>query len=192
MPTQDFKGTINAVNPQPAATGFTIAGGTTSKTITVDETGAMSAKAAKTQIVGGDGTAGRVLRVARVEIENGTTVGDYLKLTLTNLWNGDALATVDNIGKGTATGNWLLNAGGTALTLANALFTANGHGVLVAVISSNNNYNASGVALSWTAALDATGIIMYLRDELTGTLQDFTALVNVGAMHLTIAYLTSA
>ncbi|MFH1319359.1 MAG: hypothetical protein ABII90_01735 [Bacteroidota bacterium] len=35
MPTQDFKGTVNSVTPASAATGFTIAGGTTPKTLTV-------------------------------------------------------------------------------------------------------------------------------------------------------------
>jgi len=47
MAMQDFKGTITGVVATPATTGFTIAGGTTSKTLTVDETVAMSAKAPK-------------------------------------------------------------------------------------------------------------------------------------------------
>lgn len=53
MATQDFNGTLNGVTTTAAATGFTIAGGTTSKTLTVSETMTLGGYASAAQELAG-------------------------------------------------------------------------------------------------------------------------------------------
>lgn len=134
-----------------------------------------------------DGTAGRVLRVLRLLISNGTT-GVGLKCTTTSQWNGDANSEVDNIAKNATTGVYNLDSGGIVLTLLNSGIS----GDCVAIIGVQIVSNASTVVLTTQIVKDATGILIILRKASDNVAQDITTLVDTGDIYLDITYVTSA
>lgn len=129
-----------------------------------------------------DGTAGRVLRVSEITIEDGTAA-DTLKCTVASIWNGDAIATTDNIAKGATTGNFTLDAGGTALTVdTTATVTALGL----------KSFNSAGPFLDCDVRGAANDIQIVLRNPTSGAAQDICGHVNNGMIKIFLLYITSA
>jgi hypothetical protein len=192
MATQDFKGTLNGLTHTAATTGFTIAGGTASKTLTVsattslDEAVAMSSKAPKTSVIGGDGTAGRVLRAIYIHIENGTDA-TTIKPSSISVWNGDASGAEDNLGKGGNTGVFSLSADGSQLIMNNSGIS----GDLVGVLATSPRYNFSNVNLIIDHITMTNGITLLFTNQ-AGAVQDLTTLVDTGQIQIQVLYLTSA
>jgi hypothetical protein len=179
--TGDVSGTtINSLTPTAQATGFTIAGGTASKTLTV------SADADTKDIIKGDGTAGRVIRVALFVIDNGTNAAT-LKCSTQSRWNGDVNAETNNVAKDATTGVWTLNAGGNILTLLSTGIT----GDAVAVLSGQVIYNATATAITFNAYANGNNIVMVFYNATSGAAVDVTTLVDTGAIWGNITYITS-
>lgn len=177
---------VNAITFTPQATGFTAAGGNTSKTLTVSGDATISeTPPLNANVLKGDGTAGRVLRAIQVIIQNGTT-GVSLKCTTTSLWNGDINGAQDDIAKNATTGVWSLSNNGLILTLLNTGIS----GDAVAVISSNLSANGTTSAFYWSVTVNS-GIAISVSNS-SGTGLDLTTLVDTGAMYFDIAYLTTA
>jgi len=167
--------------------------GTDGKTITctqdtsLDEAVAMSSKAPKTDVIKGDGTAGRVLRVTTFWIGNGTGAAT-LQATTTSVWNGDANGTVDNIAKNATTGVWYLTVAGEALTLLNTGIA----GDCVAVLSVDQYINLCGTAVVLQTEKTASGIAVTIHNAATGADLDWTTLVDTGGIYFNVTYITSA
>jgi hypothetical protein len=137
--------------------------------------------------VGGDATAGRVLRSIYILVENGTTAS-CLKCSTISKWNGDDNGVVDNVAKNATTGIWALNAGGTILTLLNTGLSGNAVGVLACHL----NYNASGTFFTIYATVSGLGITMAVYNATTGAALDMTTLVDTGVFQIDLLYVTSA
>ncbi len=136
--------------------------------------------------LGGDATAGRVLRQVYFTIANGTNAST-LKCTLNSIWNGDTIGETDNVAKGATTGNFTLNAGGTELIVEAAGLSGNCLFVIASLRS-----NASGVAMYSGSFANANDILVQLNDITTGAQQDMTILVDTGTIDVHLLYLTSA
>ena len=136
--------------------------------------------------VKGDGTAGRVMRVIYLSIENATDAAKII-CTTGSRWNGDANGAVDNVAKGATTGVWTLSASGATLLLLNTGIS----GDAVAVISAEIYSNASRTALTVAGSVNG-GIQLSFYNATSGAAVDLTTLVDTGAIYLNISYLTSA
>lgn len=132
----------------------------------------------------GDGYIGRVLRSSYLCIRDGTSAAT-IKITLYGLFNGDQVATVDNIGKGSNTTYFNLNATGNFLSLNDAVFT----GALVDLVSFGMRKNATGMGLCASLSTSGTGITVILYDN-NGSAKDITTLVDVGPIQITFSYIT--
>jgi hypothetical protein len=135
----------------------------------------------------GDSTAGRVVRRSLLNIDDATDANE-IKCTLSSNWNGDAIETTDNIGKGETVGNFTLSAGGNTITVEAAGLSGNVVGVLSAEISHNASNNAINV-LSQVASND---IYLYFTDDGTAAAQDVTSLVDTGLIRVLVTYITDA
>lgn len=134
----------------------------------------------------GDGTAGRVLRIARLVIQNGTAASS-LKCTLYNVWNGDAIAVTDNIVKDATTGNFTLDSTGHNLTIEAAGLSGNVLGGLSMV-----GYNNAGESLASDLTIVANDIRLKIYDLPGSSSNDFTVLVDTGDIYIDILYITDA
>ena len=135
----------------------------------------------------GDGTAGRVVRMCDLHLANGTDPGT-LQATLYNRWNGDAVSSTDNIGKGYVGTNFRLDNVGIVFTIRDAAIT----GTVLAVFE-GLKYNASGVNVVVYDGIGTTesyGIDVTFID-LSAACQDITALVDTGNLTVKILYITS-
>jgi len=140
-----------------------------------------------THPIGGDGTAGRVLRGVYLLIKDGTNAST-LKCEVGSRWNSDTIAEVDNIGKGATVGDFSLNADGTRLTIEKTGLSGNCLYVLGHIY-----HNASTVNLTLYEFANAAanyGIAIYLRSSPGGVNQDITALVDDGDILLHLFYIT--
>ena len=165
--------------------------GTDGKTITCTQDttldgGTLSDKAPKTDVIKGDGTAGRAMRAITLVLNVGTNPST-IKPSSANIFNGDVNAAEDNLGKSGDTGVFALNAAGDELTLQTAGIT----GDPVAVLACEIGYNISGSAIFGTAYISGTDIAMALRDATTGTAKDLTVLIAAGNVYIKLLYVTS-
>ncbi len=139
------------------------------------------------QIIG-DGTAGRVLRVLRLNIKNGASAA-HIQCATANLWNGNINDLGSEFAKNETSpeATYTLDATGSALTILNAGLT----GSAIAVLSADMDNNLSGTAL--TIYADATGgLRLIFLNAATGAEVDLTTLVDTGQMYVRITYITSA
>ena len=144
----------------------------------------------KTDVIKGDGTAGRTIRCIQLTIEDATSA-DEIKCTVVDSWNGDAFAVTDDIGKTETKGNFLLNAGGTELTLKAAGLTGN----CIAVLSGDLVKNFTNSNLLCWVFLDGNDISLQFFVQQADSQSDMTSLVDDevgGEMIVNITYLTSA
>ena len=134
----------------------------------------------------GDATAGRVIRVLHIDIENGTNA-TTIKPSSTNQWNGDTNAAEDNLGKSGDTGVFALDATGAQLTLQNAGLTGNS----VALLNTEIWQNQSNTAISCRGTISG-GLRLTFYNATSGATVDLTTLVDTGNIRLDITYLTDA
>lgn len=137
-------------------------------------------------IVGGDGTAGRVLRGIMLSIQDGTNE-NTLKCATISRWNGDIIASTDNIIKGETVGDFTLSANGKDLKIESSGLT----GICLYVIS-NFYSNSSGVSLTGRATPTANDIQIAVFNATSGISQDLTVLVDTGPIFFHLLYITSA
>jgi len=139
-------------------------------------------------VISGDGTAGRVLRVSQLVIDNGTNAST-LKCTLVSKWNGDAISVVDNIAKGATTGTyWTLDADGKILTIEASGLSGN----MVAVLSTRVHSNLTTTNLTIEATVLSNDIILCVQDADVGTNIDMTGIVDIGLFYVELTYITDA
>jgi len=135
--------------------------------------------------VRGDGTVGRVLRHSYLNITDGTNA-NTIKCELQSRWNGDYIATTDNISKGATTGNFTLNAGGNNLIIETTGITGD---CLTAF--GQVNYNGSGTAIISNLRGLSNDIYILFYNAATGANVDLTALVDVGSIEVCVKYITT-
>lgn len=170
--------------------------GTDGKTITctqdtsLDEAVAMSSKAPKTDVIKGDGTTGRVLRLSQFRIGNGGAAST-IKVKGINVWNGIAFESGNDIGKSGVDDYASLNADGSEITLINSTLAIPGGGIIVAVLSTVLDNNGSAVAVNICAKATAGGMGMVVTNPATGALLDWTTLVDSGYVYFLVALVTS-
>jgi len=139
-----------------------------------------------TDPIGGDGTAGRILRYIEMYIRDG--IGDNtLKCQVVNQWNGNVIAETDNIIKDAITGHFNLTADGKILSILSTGLTGN------AVFSSGFiSYNASGSVWHSYITDNLNNININLKHPTTGVNQDITVVADGGSIYLRICYITDA
>lgn len=141
--------------------------------------GAFDASARQSGLLG-DGTAGRVLRIAWLTLADGTNA-NTLKVTLASEWNGDVIAETDNVAKDATTGSFALNAAGTALTI-NLGDVLGAFGVITSGIANN----------VYTAQLAQNSNNINVRIKAGATNQDLTVLADSDTYIISVIYVTSA
>ncbi len=166
--------------------------GTDGKTLTLtqdtslDEAVAMSSKAPKTDVIKGDGTAGRVSRMLRLSIENGTNAAT-IKPSTASKWNGDVNAAENNLGKSGDTGVFELSVNGDILTIGATGISGDALGAIATIA-----YNDQASVLQCSCTIAGAGIVCYFSIAGTGAVADLTALIDVGGtLWVDILYVTS-
>ncbi len=169
MPAQDFKGSLTGTG-----------------TLIADETASLSSKAPKTSTVGGDGTAGRVLRMLRLSIENGTNAAT-IKPSTSSKWNGDVNAAENNLGKSGDTGVFELSVNGDILTIGATGISGDALGAIATIA-----YNDQASVLQCSCTIAGAGIVCYFSIAGTGAVADLTALIDIGGtLWVDVLYTTS-
>jgi len=137
-------------------------------------------------VLAGDGTS-RALRVMSLKIEDGTNAST-IKATASNVFNGDAIAAEDNLGKSGDTGNFNLNAAGSAVHIESGALTGSCTHVLMALIYDNT----SDVGLLVNPTVVSNGITLTYKRADTGAAADLTAILDPspGIIYTQIIYLT--
>ena len=142
-------------------------------------------------LISGDGTAGRVLRVMRLKVEEGTNA-NTIKCTPLNVWNATTTpGTTDNITKdGVNTGNYNLAADGLTLLILAAGLGGNA----VAVLSANIWANTSTVTTDLRVEVASNDIVIRVYDATNGDQKDIEDhYVEAGTeFYIYITYITSA
>lgn len=134
----------------------------------------------------GDGTAGRVLRFIRLQIDNGSNDAT-IKCHTGSMWNGDVIALQDNIAKSATTGHFKLDSTGGQLTLLNTGLTGS---VLVGLAILY--YNASAIPVIVSAIKLAIGLQINFIGLSDGVNTDLTVMVDTGLVIPHILYITDA
>ena len=139
-----------------------------------------------TDPIGGDGTAGRILRKLMIKIEDGTNA-NTLKCTVTSRWNGDTIAVTDNIAKNATTGDFHLTVDGIELRIESTGLTGNCVMAIGSLIQ-----NSSGTYYTGQCNMESNSIKMYVQ-AIDGGWGNLTAIVDVpGVLYFDILYITSA
>ncbi|MFC1567328.1 hypothetical protein ACFL3R_00640 [Thermodesulfobacteriota bacterium] len=136
-------------------------------------------------LISGDGTAGRLLRVSRLTIEDATQASK-IKCTLASIFNGDTIAAEDNLAKGGDTGSFNLDATGSQVHIESGGITGSATHVLMALIVDNG----SGNVIYCKPSVVTSGITLefQLNDS---TAYDLTSAVDTGTIVIDIIYLTT-
>ena len=142
-------------------------------------------------LISGDGTAGRVLRRTTLEISDATTATE-IKLQTYDIWNGDANAAQDDLGKGETQGVFTLNGDGDVITIEATGLTGN----CVSVLATEIYYNDCETSLTVHGGATANDIVLSFWGEPDASSAiDLTTLVDTGVspmIRLSITYLTDA
>ena len=134
----------------------------------------------------GDTTAGRVLRISQIIIQDGTDAST-LKCTVYSIWNGDAIGETDNIAKDATTGDFTLSANGQQLYIEASGLTGNAVGSLATV-----GLNGTGTAVNVYTDIQGNDIRIMLHNTTTGAQQDLTSLADSGQVRVMFLYITNA
>jgi len=140
----------------------------------------------KDYIIEGDGNSGRVFRFANLVIQDGLVIPS-IKCTFSSKWNGDTIATTDNITKGATVGDFSLNPGGDMLTIENSGLSGD---VKMAFGTICRNYSLASILV--IAGAMSNDIVMMFTNINTGALVDITTLVNAGDIQVDVIYFTDA
>lgn len=168
-----------------SASGITI---DTSGTVNINGSSILFNSASLADALLGDGTAGRIVRVIRVGILAGSVSG--IKCTGYDIWNGDAIATGDDIDKGDAVGYWTLDGTyGNTLTINASGITGN----CVAVLASHISYNSIGKDVNIQCDASSNNIVLVFSEApSSGTIDLTTEITGTEALSVYITYLTDA
>jgi len=135
----------------------------------------------------GDGTDGQVIRSAYFKVEDGTTA-DTIKCTMTDNWNGDAIAAVDNIALTATSGDFTYSANGTVDIAASGL-----SGNCVAVLGHEICYNDSGTVVNILAYHSSNDIVLSFTNASSGSAVVLYNILNTSKyITVKILYLTDA
>lgn len=134
----------------------------------------------------GDGTAGRVLRILKLRVNDGTNA-DTLKCRTYNQWNGDTIGLQDNIPKGASAGHFSLDIDGHNVTIRNTGLT----GTVVCAIG-HVIHNATLTEFIQTTHKSTSGIVVGVKGLSDGVFKDLTALVDNGYFDIQVLYITDA
>ena len=136
-------------------------------------------------LISGDGTAGRLLRVSRLTIEDATQASK-IKCTLANIFNGDAISAENNLAKSGDTGSFNLDSTGSQVHIESGGITGSATHVLMANIVDNG----SGNIIYCKPSIVSNGITLefQLNDSSAYVL---TSAVDTGTIIIDIIYLTT-
>ena len=150
---------------------------------------AIDAAAGNTDTILGDGTPGRVLRIIRIRIYDGSSSG--LRCQAYDIWNGDAIALGDDIDKSGSDGYWSLNSTGSVVTIDSDGLSGN----CVAVVSTAMGYciDVGDTDILFRGEANSNDIeLTFSEVGNTGTL-DLTSLTfGLTGLTLVVSYLTDA
>ena len=135
-----------------------------------------------------DGTSGRTMRSVYLLVQNGTNAAT-LKCEVINIWNGDTVASTDNIAKGATTGVFNMEADGSSVYWLDTGITGDS---IYAIGNLTNNTTGTQILITVIKKTSPAGIEFSARNVTTGTQYDLTTLVDSGNMTVQIMYLTSA
>lgn len=174
------------ITSSPQFTGIEL-GHASDTTLTRSAAGILAVEGVVVNQLIGDGTAGRKFKSSRLQIYDGTDA-DTIKCNLVPQWNGDTIASTDNIAKGATTGNFTFAADGKLLTIVNTGLDDD----VLAVISVTISYNVSNsIPVSIDAYVSAGSIAIRLDADASGTFFDFASIITgAETLHLTISYIT--
>jgi hypothetical protein len=136
--------------------------------------------------IGGDGTAGRVIRSSCIKILDGTTAST-VKASLINRFNGLSISEEDDIGK---TGTWVndkfkLNSSGDEFSIK---YDALGkHSLYVLPVITRNKSNVPMVV---EVEIDGSFNVLFRFYKGDGSAADLTAVVDVGEVYVDIFFIT--
>ncbi|MBA7539553.1 hypothetical protein ES705_31833 [subsurface metagenome] len=116
------------------------------------------------------------------------TEAEKIKCQAGNIWNGDGIASTDNIAKDTTVGDFTLGPVGNLLIIESTGLTGN----CVAVLSTDLIYNGCGTSLTVDALQTGGAIQISFAQEPDHSIIDLTALVDIGNIYCIIFYLTDA
>ena len=136
-------------------------------------------------VVEGASGARGVLRSFRITITNGTNANTLL-ISMDQIWNHADIANTDNIAKGATTGDYTLSADGKMLTIDSGGLD----GTVIKVNNSTIQINATGTVYTFNANASGGEIIIQLYD-LSETIVDLTAMVDIGRVRGKIMFITS-
>lgn len=133
----------------------------------------------------GDNIDGRALRAIYFQVSDGTNPAT-VRLELYSRFNGDTLAAVDNIAKGSSSTYFSLDVSGSVIQIKAAALTGN----CIGIVSSSLQKNASLSHLTPYARSTGQHIEVRAYSAPNGISVDFTGLVDQGAIHYLIGYIT--
>jgi len=134
----------------------------------------------------GDGTLGRVVRIVSLIILDAVDA-NKIRVRVTALWNGDAVADVTNIAKGDTSGHYNLSADGYTFKIAAAAFTGN---VLFATASIY--HDGTTLAMNIGCGAFESGMRFRFTDRDSAADIDITDLYSEDYLDARILYLTDA
>jgi hypothetical protein len=135
--------------------------------------------------IAGDSTAGRVLRTAYVQVEDGTNAST-IKMTVTGVFNGDDVGAQDNISGGDV-GNYNYGGSGLFKILASGIT-----GNCVGVIAANLYRNSTGTDVTVRAYALGNNICFLPYAVSDGSAATTHTLVDSGDLYIEFTYLTDA
>jgi len=133
-----------------------------------------------------DGTSGRVLRACMVGILDGTNA-NTLKVRVISRWNGDAIASTDNVAKNATTGAFLYNTPGSELTILQTDLS----GVVIAAWG-NFRANKTNTSIRVSIRCGNNGIILQFLEHNSGADHDLTASITSSETTFEVFYITDA
>lgn len=138
-----------------------------------------------TDPIGGDGTAGRILRHSVLTMADGSNAST-LKNTIGSRWNGNAIAETDNISKNVITGDYFLSGDGKTLLIKASGLTGNAVDAF-GMLTTNN----TGTVYYVSFGASANNIQMVAWNA-SGVAQDMTSVVDSGSLTIEFYYITTA
>jgi len=134
----------------------------------------------------GDALAVQKLRMLVFYISDGTT-GPTIKCKALSLFQGDAIAEVDNITKGTPSGVFSLDAAGEKLTIDVSAFSGS---IKLALLHTYRNTSTNPMLIF--SQKSAGSLILHFYDHATGANVDITGQIATGEIRAFLLYITDA
>jgi len=133
-----------------------------------------------------DGVAGRVLRLIYFYLSDGTNI-NTIKCQAHNVWNGDLMAEVDNIGKGDTVGPFTLEADGQKLVINASGFSGNIKFALINLVRGDPQ-----TFPSIYPEKSGNNLRLHFYEAGTANSIDISGEIGTGQIRMLIAYITDA